>query len=202
MASRSAQPDDAGDHLAVSALAFAARCHSGQRRVSDGAPYIEHPVEVARLMRDHGCSEVLVAAALLHDVVERSPIALLELTARFGPEVADLVNAVTEDDSVESYPLRKQRLRERVDQAGVGAALLFAADKIAKVRELTSQAQSDRSRFPATPTGSRARASMEHDRRIRLDHYRASLDIVRDIAPGHPLVDRLEVELDSWPADA
>ena len=165
--------------LARSARVFATRCHADQRRASDGARFIEHPLEVARLLRDAGCSDVVVAAALLHDVVEDTPVGVGELRERFGPDVADLVQAVTDDARVASYRRRKRLLREQVRRAGRDAALLFAADKISKVRELQEQ----------TADGRR--------QRMRLEHYRASLGMLQGVAPQHPLVERLAHELDA-----
>jgi (p)ppGpp synthase/HD superfamily hydrolase len=188
---------DQASALARSARAFAARCHARQRRESDGAPFIEHPLEVARLLRDAGCSDVLVAAGLLHDVVESTDVSAAELRARFGAAVANLVQAVTDRTRVESYRLRKQVLREQVRSAGVDAALLFAADKISKVRELPDLARRDRARFVATPRATRARDHMEHDHQMRLEHYRESLRMLQLAAPGHALVQRLARELDS-----
>ena len=122
--------------LAPSALDFATRSHANQRRDSDGAPFIEHAIEVARLLREAGCSEELVAAGLLHDVVENTNVSLGELEDNFGAGVAELVRAVSDDADIAGYRERKRALRAQVRQAGSDAALLFAADKIAKVREL------------------------------------------------------------------
>jgi (p)ppGpp synthase/HD superfamily hydrolase len=52
------------------------RCHAGRRRTSDGGPSIEHPLEVARLLRTAGCSDVLVAAKRLADDLDRCPITI------------------------------------------------------------------------------------------------------------------------------
>jgi (p)ppGpp synthase/HD superfamily hydrolase len=60
--------------LVRSALVFAVRCHARQRRRSDGTAFIEHPLKVAGLLHDAGCSDVVVAAGLLHDVVEDSQV--------------------------------------------------------------------------------------------------------------------------------
>jgi (p)ppGpp synthase/HD superfamily hydrolase len=171
--------DDASA-LAQSACVFATRCHARQRR-ADGASFIEHPLEVARLLRDAGCSEVVVAAGMLHEVVEDTEVGGDELRARFGSEVADLVLAVTEDARITSYRRRKRLLREQVRHAGDDAAVLFAADKISKVRELNGATRRDRSLA------------------LRLEHYRESLGMLRSVAPEHPLVGRLAAELDARP---
>jgi hypothetical protein len=66
--------------------------------------------------------------------------------AWFGAEVADLVQAVSDDTSIRGYRLRKQALRDQVQNAGGDAALIFAADKISKVRELPDRIAHDRAR--------------------------------------------------------
>ncbi|CAN5514426.1 hypothetical protein BH20ACT17_BH20ACT17_18110 [soil metagenome] len=189
---------DQASSLARSALTFAARCHAGQWRESDGAPFIAHPSEVARLLRDSGCSSVVVVAGLLHDVVANTDVSLSEVTARFGADVAELVQAVT-DDCVGSYRQREQVLREQVRSAGGDAALLFAADKIAEVRELADQARSERARFDSAGRALRARERLERYQQMRFEHYQASLTMLQRVAPRHALVKQLARELDTCP---
>ncbi|MEN6440175.1 MAG: HD domain-containing protein [Syntrophobacter sp.] len=79
------------------ALAFAHELHAGQRRKS-GAPYISHPCAVAEiLVREMQFRDpVVLAAALLHDVVEDVPwISLDDIEYQFGPRVAELVDGCT-----------------------------------------------------------------------------------------------------------
>ena len=84
--------NDGEPALARSAQDFATHWHADQRRASDGALFIEHPLEVARLLRDVGCSDTVVAAGLLHDVVEDTPVSVDELRERFGADVAELAS--------------------------------------------------------------------------------------------------------------
>lgn len=121
------------------------------------------------------------------------------LTARFGPAVATLVQAVTDHECVGSYRERKYVLREQVRNAGGEAALLFAANMISKVRELPDQIRRDRARFGATARGLRARDHLERYQQIRLEHYQESLEMLHRVAPRHALVERLAKELDHFP---
>ncbi len=180
--------------LAPAAMAFAERRHDGQRRESDGAPFMHHLREVAALLRRAGGSDALIAAGLLHDVVEGTDTSLAELQERFGFEVAELVRTVT-DGSLGTYSQRKQALREQVRVAGGDAALLFAADKISKVRELSEQTGHDRAGADAAGPPGPAQTRRERCEQLRLDHYRASLTMLQGVAPRHPLVKRLEREL-------
>ena len=59
------------DRLSL-AFSVASRAHSGHKRGGHGRPYLEHPIQVAELLRDEGYGEAVCAAALLHDVVEDS----------------------------------------------------------------------------------------------------------------------------------
>lgn len=120
------------------AYAFAEHAHRGQRR-KDGQLYISHPVRVARILAGLGYGEEVVAAALLHDVVEDTTTDLAELCTRFGPDVCQLVERLTEDEDIRSYRARKAELRHRaVATYGTYAAAVFAADKLASVSTLNA----------------------------------------------------------------
>jgi GTP pyrophosphokinase len=76
------------------AYRFAAVAHQDQMRKS-GEPYIMHPVAVAEILSELQMDEITIIAALLHDVVEDTPVSLQEIKERFGEEVAYLVDGVT-----------------------------------------------------------------------------------------------------------
>lgn len=166
--------------LTRDALAFAANSHEGQTRDSDDAPFVTHPVEVACLLHEAGYSDEVVAAGVLHDVLEDTDAQRDELERRFGAEVARLVDAVSDDPSIDDYSQRKSALRDQVALAGEGAAAVFAADKISKARELGER----RGRF-------------SHPDTVRIQHYEASLEMLERMLPGRDLVDRLRTELDA-----
>jgi GTP pyrophosphokinase len=76
------------------AYCLAENAHRDQRRLS-GAPYISHPVAVACILVELGMDSESVAAGLLHDVVEDTPVTLEEITRGFGSEIASLIDGVT-----------------------------------------------------------------------------------------------------------
>ena len=76
------------------AYELAESCHAGQLRKS-GDPYLVHPLRVARMLARLGLDGPSVTAGILHDTVEDSELTVLELTERFGREVAMLVDGVT-----------------------------------------------------------------------------------------------------------
>src|SRR3954464_11369062 len=76
------------------AFEFAAVAHSSQMRES-GDPYITHPLAVAETVAELQLDTATIVAALLHDVAEDTAVSIADLEARFGSEVARLVDGVT-----------------------------------------------------------------------------------------------------------
>jgi (p)ppGpp synthase/HD superfamily hydrolase len=127
----------AESELIRDALALSEEAHAGQvRNGSAGLPYIHHPVGVAEVVSEAGFGEEMVAAALLHDVVEDSAATVEQLRERFGGDVADLVAAMTDDSSIESFEERKEEHRRRVAAAGFDALAIYCADKLSNIRVL------------------------------------------------------------------
>lgn len=129
----------AGDRaivLILKALDFAAEKHRNQRRKDvEAAPYINHPIEVARLIADVGgvTDTATVLAALLHDTVEDTTTTEVELREVFGEEVAALVMEVTDDKSLPKAE-RKERQVAHAPSLSHGARLVKIADKISNIR--------------------------------------------------------------------
>ena len=164
------------------ALGYARRRHAGQLR-ADGSPFLEHVLEVADLLDYFGADDDLLSAALLHDVLEKTSATEDELRALFGERVTDLVVAVSDDDTIEDWRRRKAasrgRLRRNEDDE---ALLLFAADKVSRIRELRRGLEP-----PAPPTV-----------RDRLAHYNASLHMLEHRLPGSPIVAMLRAEIAAY----
>lgn len=80
------------------ALAFATAAHGSidQRRKYTGEPYIVHPITVAEIVRTVPHDGPMIAAALLHDVVEDTPVTIEEILNEFGREVGELVDWLTD----------------------------------------------------------------------------------------------------------
>src|SRR5215470_20022887 len=93
------------------AIVFAEQVHAGQVRRVDGAPFILHPLEVGSLLYQVGGSDDVVAAGVLHDVLEKTDADAAELTRHFGHAVTALVVAVSEDEQIRGYARRKAALR-------------------------------------------------------------------------------------------
>jgi len=78
---------------------FGAAAHQGQTRVS-GEPYITHPVAAAAILAELHLDADTIVSAILHDVIEDTPIAKADIAARFGTDVAEIVDGVTKLDQI------------------------------------------------------------------------------------------------------
>jgi (p)ppGpp synthase/HD superfamily hydrolase len=161
------------------AVGFARDKHAGQVRQADGAPFIQHPLEVAVLLYQDGARDEVIAAGALHDVLEKTDATAYELSVRFGRRIGEIVRAMTEDPTVAGYARRKAALREQVAAAGTDALTVFAADKLSKVREQRLCAGD------VTPM-----------RRRKVKHYRHCLALLQERLPGEPLVREFQRELE------
>jgi len=81
------------------AAEFGTSAHHGQKRLS-GEPYIAHPVATAAILADLHLDADTIIAAILHDVIEDTPTPKDQLAARFGADVAELVDGVTKLDQI------------------------------------------------------------------------------------------------------
>lgn len=123
--------------LVQAALEMAREAHAGQiRNGSGGRPYIDHPVAVAEHLSEHLSGDEALAAALLHDVVEDSALEVSDVRERCGERVAEIVDALTDDETLEPYAARKSEHRDRVEKAGDEAMAIYAADKLTNVKML------------------------------------------------------------------
>lgn len=92
----------------ITAYEFAAKAHEGQKR-SSGQPYIIHPLAVAYILLELGMDTDTICAAMLHDVVEDTPVTLEEVKKRFGQDVAMLVDGVTKLNQVPMFNKEEQQ---------------------------------------------------------------------------------------------
>lgn len=115
------------------AVAFAAKAHEGAFRKGTSIPYITHPLETAVIVSGFTDDEEMIAAALLHDVVEDAGVTRKELEERFGTRVADLVMEESEDKS-KSWQERKSATIDHLALASREAKILALGDKLSNMR--------------------------------------------------------------------
>ncbi|OIQ55179.1 RelA/SpoT family protein [Neomoorella thermoacetica] len=136
---RNYQPD-ADLKLVRDAYTLAATAHRGQKRRS-GEDYITHPLQVAAILAELQLDVVTIAAALLHDVVEDTPVSLDTIKELFGEEVALLVDGVTKLSRLE-YKTKEEQQAETLRKMFLAMAqdirviLIKLADRLHNMRTL------------------------------------------------------------------
>lgn len=183
----------ARSELIARALAKAAEAHAGQiRNGSGGLPYIEHPRMVAATLAAHDYEEETLAAALLHDVVEDSDTTVDDLRAEFGDEIAELVAALSDDESIESYRDRKDEHRGRIADVDGDALAIYAADKLTNMTTLHAAIEAE---------GPRVADEYNVPIGLKLEVWEADAAMLRHEAPELPLLDPLDLAISRLGAD-
>jgi (p)ppGpp synthase/HD superfamily hydrolase len=168
--------------LTRQAIAFADERHGDQRREADHAPFLIHPLEVASFLERDGYPDHVVAAAVLHDILEDTDAERSELESQFGREVSDLVARVSDDPSVEGEEEQKAEVRERVRHAGGYSPVVYGADKVSKARELRM---------------SIAAGLDTEQAQTKLRRYQKSLEMLEETIPQTRVVELLRFELEA-----
>ena len=128
--------------LVSEAIAFSTKAHDGMRRRKSEIPYILHPMEVAAILGTMTDDQEVIAAGLLHDVVEDAGITIEALGEKFGKRVMELVASETENKREDLPPEDTWRIRKeesledlrRTDDIGV--LMVWMGDKLANMRAI------------------------------------------------------------------
>ena len=103
--------------------------HQDQKRKTDGSPYIVHPTAVATKLSDLDFDDAVVAAALVHDVLEDTDFPEEKLREKLGDEVWTIVKALSEDQALE-WEERKQAYIDTIAKSSVKIKAVSIVDKI------------------------------------------------------------------------
>lgn len=117
-------------HTLQSAISFAARAHRGQsRKDRDQTPYIAHPLRVMMTLRHQFRvdDETALVAAVLHDTIEDTTTDYDDLLAAFGPDVANIVAALTKENRLVRHE-RERDYADRLRQADWRTRVIKIAD--------------------------------------------------------------------------
>ncbi len=120
------------DIMVQKAIFFATQAHAGQTRKYTGEPYVNHPVEVMRLVSEVNDDPEVLAAAVLHDVVEDTPATITNIRIGFNARVAALVDDLTDVSKPEdgNRATRKELDRQHTAKASPDAKTIKLADLI------------------------------------------------------------------------
>ncbi len=138
------------------AYVFARNAHEGQKRRS-GEPYIIHPVAVAQILAEMGMDTDSICAALLHDVVEDTPVTDQQIRASFGESVEQLVDGVTKIGQIPFSATQEEQQNENIRKMflamsrDIRVIIIKLADRVHNMRTLSFMPEEKR-RFKAKET--------------------------------------------------
>ena len=121
------------------AIQFATRAHEGQYRKYTHDPYITHPLAVMEIVKGvPGHTEEMLVAAVLHDVVEDTPVTIEQIFEEFGTKVGELVHYLTDISTPEdgNRLKRKRKDAEWYAQGSADAQTIKVADFIDNTRDI------------------------------------------------------------------
>jgi (p)ppGpp synthase/HD superfamily hydrolase len=173
------------------ALLYASRLHKDQVRKGTSIPYITHLLAVASIVGENGGTEDEVVAALLHDAPEDQggEATLREIRARFGDEVAEIVDGCTDtyEDPKPLWRERKERYLAHLASASDSVRLVSSADKLHNARTVLSDYRL---------LGEDLWTRFNGKREGTLWYYRAIVDTLPGKGPIVEELDRVVTELD------
>lgn len=123
------------------AIIFASKAHKGQYRKKTNVPYISHPFSVAILLLKEQCSEDVVIAGLLHDLIEDTSVTLKDIQTEFGKNVADIVKECSEPDGKASWEERKDYIIQKLRNASLEVKYVACADKLHNISSMIADYQ-------------------------------------------------------------
>ena len=134
-------PSEQRKKIITEAYEFSKKAHEGQKRKS-GEEYFQHSIATARTLAEIGMGGKTIAAGLLHDVDEDTPVTLEEIEAKFGKEVAFMVDGVTKLGKIklrgshEEYFLENLRKMFLAMAADIRVVIIKFADRLHNMQTL------------------------------------------------------------------
>jgi (p)ppGpp synthase/HD superfamily hydrolase len=176
------------------ALEFAAFAHDGQKRADNITPYIAHPFSVGLILLEHGFSEEVVIAGILHDVVEDTKYTLEDIEKKFGQRVAQIVQGVTEDKQITSKEERFKFYLSVLKKSDNEVKAVRAADMLHNRRSVLKELDNKFNIWQALHT----------DKEKYLKESYSKLEIIKETLNGE-LVSELEktiIDIKNYPSSS
>lgn len=174
--------------LTMKAVTYANELHKNHKR-DDSADYFEHPVRVCRYLLNHGIrDDVTLAASLLHDVIEDTPITREKLAEIIGEEVACIVNLLSKKEKVPPEIYFSEIATD------IRAIIIKAADRACNIDDMIGSYTIDRLERYIASTENYVLPMMKSARRIYLE-YSDALVAFRDHIRGVVRVVKKVIEL-------
>lgn len=119
------------------AISFAKKYHQGQLRKS-GEPFYSHPLEVAYIISDYNLKTDVIAASILHDIVEDTEVTIKIILENFGPRITEMVDRLTRDRPDGSKLSIKELLNNAYELRDQEVLLIKLIDRLHNIRTIKS----------------------------------------------------------------
>lgn len=168
------------------AVIFAAKAHIDQKRKDPESitPFIQHPVMVGLILQRAGFDDDVIAAGILHDVLEDTEHTKEELEKYFNKNIADIVNNVSEQDKSLPWAERKEQYLEHIKICPPESKAVSAADKIHNIQSI----------IKSIKEGVDIWTVFKRGKEIQIGRFKKLLSILRETWK-HPLIDELELSI-------
>ncbi len=169
------------------AFQFALTKHEGQYRKGTNIPYITHPFAVSMILQHHNYSDNVVAAGLLHDILEDTDATEDDLLKLFNASVLELVKAASETDKSLSWEERKQATINELPLKTRNQLAVIVADKLHNVRSI----QHDINQF-----GDVVWDRFNRPKQDQAWYYENFVNTLNELLEKPPLVERLDLAVE------
>jgi (p)ppGpp synthase/HD superfamily hydrolase len=131
--------------IVIKAIEYATEHHKTMVRKGTKIPYLTHLFNVCKILAERNCDDHVLAAALLHDIVEDTEVTIEQVNQRFGPRVAQMVEGATEPfklqkekfNELSTWKERKEHTIHFIEaDASLDQCLVMIADKIDNIRSI------------------------------------------------------------------
>lgn len=161
--------------LVTEAVIFASQKHDAMLRKGTDLPYIVHPVEVMAIASALTDDPEILAAAVLHDVIEDCGVTEEELSFHFGARVTRLVLSETQlsdGDPFATWDMRKKEAISRIARGGRSVKLIALADKLSNMRAIHRDYDHD--------SDTMFLRFHQHDKSRHAWYYRSMVSLLKD----------------------
>ena len=118
-------------------IIFASTAHACQFRKGTTIPYIVHPFETAMILQKEKCSNDVVIAGLLHDILEDTTLTFDNIKNEFGEKIANMVVTCTEDKTLSWEERKSGKISFLKSTKDEDIKRLACADKLSNIRSIT-----------------------------------------------------------------
>jgi GTP diphosphokinase / guanosine-3',5'-bis(diphosphate) 3'-diphosphatase len=170
----------------LEAMYFATNKHLEQKRKDKATPYISHPLAVAVILSEITDDEDVIAAGVLHDVMEEAGITKKELISLFGEKVAKIVVACSEQDKTKSWAVRKNETLKSIKTMDSESVLVKTADILHNTYETVRKVKENGTGFFE---------NFNADAKTKIKHERVRIEELKKYHKDNPLLKEIEKNL-------